>query len=151
MKKFIFILFGILLVSCSKNNPIEQYAKDNNIELYTQSVDTVYCNIDSIDYYYQLVTDKTRELIDKVHKNIDLPDDSIEAYNEYIMIEPSTYGKPNSLLYKGWDTEGNLHYVYALYDGRIISDKMYYQTYASFSEMQTNLAKFIADLINEGV
>lgn len=151
MKKIIVtILVGILLISCSKN-PLEKYAKDNNIELYTQSVDTIYCNIDSVDYYNRLVTNKMNELMYKFHINPDLPDDSILAYKEYVVIEPNICGEPNSLLYRGLDIYGNSYCIYALYDGRIISKEQYCQTYINFEEKQTKLAMFIENLLDKGV
>ena len=57
MKKTLFILITLItLVSCNKsNNPLETYAKENNIEIVDTIVQRDYCAIDSIRYYDTLI------------------------------------------------------------------------------------------------
>lgn len=85
MKKTLFILITLItLVSCNKsNNPLETYAKENNIEIVDTVVQRDYCAIDSIRYYDNLILQKSNELAKKVKANPYISNDSIIKYREY--------------------------------------------------------------------
>ena len=123
MKKTLFILITLItLVSCNKsNNPLETYAKENNIEIVDTIVQRDYCAIDSIRYYDTLILQKSNELAKKVKANPYISNDSIIKYRKYGITLPKE-GKANSTAYYGI-VKGTTKVVgiYVMDDGRIIS------------------------------
>ena len=150
MKKTLFILLITLitLVSCNKsNNPLETYAKENNIEIVDTIVQRDYCAIDSIRYYDNLILQKSNELAKKVKANPYISNDSIIKYRKYGRTLPKE-GKANSTAYYGI-VKGTTKVVgiYVMDDGRIISFDTEKNEYMRLHCSRLNYIDFIDSLI----
>lgn len=151
MKKTIFILITLItLVSCNKsNNPLETYAKENNIELEENTIveERDYCSIDSIRYYENLLNNKSIELSKKIKANPYISNDSIIKYRKYGFINPKD-GKPNCTAYYG-NIKGSskLFGIYVMYDGRVITFDTERNELMSLECQQIDFIKFVDGLI----
>lgn len=149
MKKTLFILITLItLVSCNKsNNPLETYAKENNIEIVDTIVQRDYCAIDSIRYYDNLILQKSNELAKKVKANPYISNDSIIKYRKYGFISPEK-GKVNCTAYYG-NIKGSskLFGIYVMYDGRVITFDSERNELMSLECQQIDFIKFVDGLI----
>ena len=149
MKKTLFILITLItLVSCNKsNNPLETYAKENNIEIVDTIVQRDYCAIDSIRYYDNLILQKSNELAKKVKANPYISNDSIIKYRKYGFISPEK-GKVNCTAYYG-NIKGSskLFGIYVMYDGRIITFDTERNELMSLECQQIQFIEFVDGLI----
>ena len=138
MKKTLFILITLItLVSCNKsNNPLETYAKENNIEIVDTIVQRDYCAIDSIRYYDNLILQKSNELAKKVKANPYISNDSIIKYRKYGITLPK-------------EVKGTTKVVgiYVMDDGRIISFDTEKNEYMRLHCSRLNYIDFIDSLI----
>lgn len=149
MKKTLFILITLItLVSCNKsNNPLETYAKENNIEIVDTVVERDYGAIDSIRYYDDLILQKSNELTKKVKANPYISNDSIIKYRKYGLIVPKA-GKANCTAYYGL-IKGSTTVVglYVMDDGRIVSFDTEKNEYMRLHCSRLNYIDFIDSLI----
>lgn len=149
MKKLIIIiLLAFLLDSCTQN-PLIKYAKDNNIELNSNyiEIDSAYCNFDTLIYYNNLVTKKTKELKNLIENNPNLPDDTLIHYRKYAFIRPLKNIKPNSLMYSAYDENANLICIYKLNDERIITKKQVDKEFINLKSNQNDLLNLIYEFL----
>ena len=153
MKKTIFILITLItlvLTGCNNtNNPLETYAKENNIELEENTIveERDYCSIDSIRYYENLLNNKSIELSNKVKANPSISNDSIIKYRKYGFISPEK-GKVNCTAYYG-NIKGSskLFGIYVMYDGRVITFDSERNELMSLECQQIDFIKFVDGLI----
>ena len=151
MKKTLFILITLItLVSCNKsNNPLETYAKENNIEIVDTIVQRDYCAIDSIRYYDNLILQKSNELAKKVKANPYISNDSIIKYRKYGFMQPDINSKEtNCTAYYG-NIKGSskLFGIYVMYDGRVITFDTERNELMSLECQQIQFIEFVDGLI----
>lgn len=151
MKKTLFILITLItlvLTGCNNtNNPLETYAKENNIEIVDTIVQRDYCAIDSIRYYDNLILQKSNELSNKVKANPCISNDSIIKYRKYGFISPEK-DKANCTAYYG-NIKGSskLFGIYVMDDGRVITFDTERNELMSLECQQIQFIKFVDGLI----
>ena len=153
MKKTLFILITLItlvLTGCNNyNNPLETYAKENNIEIVDTVVQRDYCAIDSIRYYDTLILQKSNELAKKIKANPYISNDSIIKYRKYGFMQPDINSKEtNCTAYYG-NIKGSskLFGIYVMYDGRVITFDTERNELMSLECQQIQFIKFVDSLI----
>ena len=155
MKKTLFILITLItlvLTGCNNtNNPLETYAKENNIELEENTIveERDYCSIDSIRYYENLLNNKSIELSKKIKANPYISNDSIIKYRKYGFMQPDINSKEtNCTAYYG-NIKGSskLFGIYVMYDGRVITFDTGRNELMSLECQQIDFIKFVDGLI----
>ena len=155
MKKTLFILITLItlvLTGCNKpNNPLETYAKENNIELEENTIveERDYCSVDSIIYYENLLNNKSIELSNKVKANPHISNDSIIKYRKYGFMHPDINSKEtNCTAYYG-NIKGSskLVGIYVMDNGRVISFDTEKNELMSLECQQLQFIDFVDSLI----